>query len=278
MAAAIAQNSTTRRNAYRTYGLASLEGDERLYHFEELFRAADVTDDLRLDVVELRHLLNPHLSKNARLQMAALNMTIAGELCAPRLLPCAALRPSALTPPSPALLAVIGIYMLRARCPTSLRAEITSKLCTPRGHLCTLTGASAQAPPSTPRRACTPSVRTRLCSAAGALHRKRCNDYNSACTCTLSRRALLTTRIGACRPYPARSHADVEAGLVPREEWMSELHWLVTEWLPGNPPRGSPGEDDLLKERAAREFKRLDADKVRARACAPCPAARQHWR
>ena len=60
-----------------------MKGEERRWHFGELFDAADVSHEGRLDVVELRHLLNPHLTKNRRLQMVALNMTIANELCAP---------------------------------------------------------------------------------------------------------------------------------------------------------------------------------------------------
>lgn len=64
-------------------GLYNLRGDERRWHFAALFEAADVSGDGRLDVVELRHLLNPHLSQNHALQLMALNMTIVNELCAP---------------------------------------------------------------------------------------------------------------------------------------------------------------------------------------------------
>ena len=63
-------------------GLYDLTGDERIFHFGAMFDAGDVSRDGKLDVVELRHLLNPHLTKNMPLQLAALNMTIANELCA----------------------------------------------------------------------------------------------------------------------------------------------------------------------------------------------------
>ena len=74
----------TNSSAYRPgEGLYNLRGDERRWHFAALFEAADISMDGKLDVVELRHLLNPHLSQNHALQLMALNMTIANELCAP---------------------------------------------------------------------------------------------------------------------------------------------------------------------------------------------------
>ena len=63
------------------HGLYNLQGPERLLHFEALFDAADVSRDGQLDIVELRHLLNPHITKNKQLRRAALNMTVADELC-----------------------------------------------------------------------------------------------------------------------------------------------------------------------------------------------------
>jgi hypothetical protein len=81
LAAAVAHRTSW--HAFRpTEGLYNLKGAERTFHFEALFDAADVNEDFKLDVVELRHLLNPQLTKNDALRRAALNMTLANEMCA----------------------------------------------------------------------------------------------------------------------------------------------------------------------------------------------------